>query len=144
MTDQKFTRHIISGIAGAVLITVGILLAIFYTAPQDVMPALPFVLGGMGIVSLVSGISGALSVRMMRKDPSFAKEISDFYDERAILIENKAKAKTDNFTAISLWIVIIFLAVMQVQISIILVFVGVMIMRMLVMLYLTKTYSKQM
>jgi len=144
MKNQKSTRHIIGGIAGAMLITAGILLAVLYTVPQGTMPALPIVLGGMGLVALVSGVGGMISARMMKNDPNFAKQMHDFYDERAVMIENKAKAKTDDFVTILHWALIIFLAVMQVQLLIVLVFVGAMVMRMLVLMYWIKTYSKNM
>jgi len=143
MKDQKLTRHIINCIVGTILVITGILLAILYTVPQDAMVALPFVLGGMGLVALVGGIGGVLSVRIMNKDPNFAKQVKDFYDERAIVIEDKAKAKTSDFTTVLLWVLIIFLAMMQVQLLVVLVFVGAMVLRMLVLHSLIKIYSKK-
>jgi len=144
MRNQKYSTEALKCAIGVVLIIAAILLAILYTLPYGAMQALPFVLGGMGIVAFIGGIAGALSVRLMKKDPNFAKEVTDFFDERAIAIENKAKAKAGDFTAFLLWALIIFLAVMQVELLIIIVFVGVMLVRMFVLHYFIRRYTKQM
>jgi len=144
MNFQKFTSHIIKCIVGAVLIATGILFSIFYTVPLGAMTALHIILCGLGLIALIGGLCGVISARMAKNDPKFANQINNFYDERAILIENKAKAATDSFTATLLLILIIFLAVMQVQPLIILVFVGGAVLRMLVLLYLLRKYLREM
>ena len=144
MKDQKSTKYIIGCVLGATLVITGILLAIFFAIPQGVMQALPFVLIGLGLGAFGGGLGGVLSVRMIKKDPKFAKQLNDFYDERAIMLETKAKAKTNDFTATMLCALIIFLAVMQVQLLVILVFIGAMLVRMFVLHYLMKKYLKEM
>jgi len=144
MKNNKLTTHLAKCIIGTVLIAAGIMLAVFYTVPHGNMQALPFVLGGMGLVAFVGGLSGALTARIMRKDPDLAKQLKDFYDERAIMLENKAKAKTSDFTTVLLWALLIFFAVMQVQALVIWVFLGAMLVRMFLELYLVNIYYKRM
>ena len=144
MKEQKFTTHIISCIIGTVLVFSGILLAVFYTVPQGIMQTLPFALGGIGLLSLVSGFVGVINVRNMKKDTNLAKQLNDFLDERAISIENKAKAKTHDFTNFVFLALIIFLSVMQVHLAVILVFVGVLFIRIFVVFYLLSKYNKDM
>jgi len=145
MKYQKSTGYTIACISGVILIIAGILLAIFYTVPYGVMPALPFALGGVGLGAFGGGLSGVISVCIMKKDPGLAKQVEiEENDERNITIENKAKAKTDTLISMLLWALIIFLAVMQVQLFIILVFVGVAFLRMFVLFYLLNRYRKEM
>jgi len=145
MNEQKIYRYIITCVFGAVLIIAGIMLAIFYTAPQGEMQALPFVLVGVGFGISGGGLSFVLSARIMKKDPKIAKQIQvEENDERNITIEHKARAKTDAFVSMLLWALIIFLAVMQVQLAVILVFLGAAFLRMIVLFYWLNKYRKEM
>jgi len=138
----KLSISIIKSIIGAALLTAGILCAIFLG--QGVMPALPFVLGSMGLFGLLDGLNHVFISCLMKKSPDMKKELHDFYDERAVAIENKAKAKVGDLTSMFLWASIIFLAIMQVQLLIIWVFVGAVIVRAAVMAFLVKRYDKEM
>jgi len=145
MKDQKIFRYIISCVIGVVLITTGIILAVFYTGQQGNMQALPFVLAGVGFGIFGGGLSFVLSARIMKKDPKIAKQIQvEENDERNITIEHKARAKTDAFVSMLLWALIIFLAVMQVHLSVILVFLGAAFLRMFVLFYWINKYHKEM
>jgi len=141
--EQQYIKHIIYSIAGVVLVISGILLAVFYTVPQSAMQTLPFVLGGYGILSLISGISGILAVSGMNKDENFAKQVKDFQDERADLIDLKTKAKVNEFTNWLFLALIVFMSVMQVHLAVFLVFVGAFFLRMFVSLYLVNKYNKE-
>jgi len=142
--EQKYTKHIIFSIVGVILIIAGILFAVFYSMPQSDMQTLPFVLGGYGILSLISGISGILTVSGMNKDDNFVKQIKDFQDERADLIGYKIKAMTNEFTNWLFLALIVFLSVMQVNLVVFLVFIGAYFIRIFVMFYLTRKYHKEM
>jgi len=141
--EQKYIKHITVGIVGAVLIIAGILFAVFYTVPQNNMQALPFVLGGIGLIYFVGGFCNMITVHSMKKDENLAKQMNDFMDERADLVEYKAKAKTDDFTSWIFTALLIFLAVMQVHLAVLLVFVGVFFIRMFLILYLVRKYDKE-
>jgi len=137
--------HIIKCIIGSLMVITGILLAIFYTVPQEAMQALPFTLVGIGVIALIGGVSGIITVRMMKKDSGMAKEVKNFEnDERNIMIEKKAIATTDKFITYLLFAFLVFLTVMEVQLLIILVFAGIILLRMVVMIYLLSRYQKSM
>jgi len=145
MKSEKSTGYIIACVIGAALTMTGILLAVFYTVPQGVMQALPFVLMGIGLGAFGGGLGGALSIRILKKDTKMAKQYqNEVNDERNIAIENKAKAKTDTFTSMLLWALIIVLAAMQVQLSVILIFIGAAFLRIFVLFYLLRKYHKEM
>jgi len=144
MKDQKYTKHIISCTIGAVLIIAGILLAVFYTVPQEVMQTLPYTLGGIGLLQFVVALNAVNLIRITKKDQSLAKQINDFNDERAASIENKARAATNDFTTFLFLALIIFLSVMQVHLAVLLVFVGAFFIRLFVLIYLVRKYNKEM
>jgi len=109
------------------------------------MQALPFTLVGIGLGVFGGGLGGALSVRIMKKDPNMAKQIQiEENDERTITIDRKAKAGTYGFTSMLLAALIILLAVMQVQPLIIFVFIGAFFLRILMFIYLFNKYQKEM
>ena len=137
-------KNIIFSVSGAVLIVAGLVLAIYYTVPQGVMPALPYVLGGYGIFALFAGINGMLVERMKKKDSNLAKEINDYNDERSASIELKTKAAINDFTTVLFLAFIVFLAVMQVHLAVLLAFVGAFFVRMFVSFYLVHKYNKEM
>ena len=144
MNNQKTMKNIILSVIGVMLIVAGIMLAVYYTAPQGVMPALPYVLGGYGIFALIAGLNGILVERMKKKDNKLAKEISDFCDERSVSIDLKARAATHDFTSFLFLAFIVFLAVVQVNLTVLLVFVGALLIRIFASLYLVHKYNKEM
>jgi len=144
MNNHKTTKNIVFCVIGAVLLIAGILLAAFYTVPQGVMPALPFVLGGYGLLALFSGLSNMSLGRMRKKDSSFAKQINNYDDERSAFIDQKAKAATHDFTTIIFLAFIAFLAVMQVHLAVLFAFVGAFFIRIFVLFYHIRKYDKEM
>ena len=144
MRNLKPTYSIIYSLVGAAMIALAIVLAIFYTVPQEVMPALPIVVGAIGLVQLFTGINSAVVIRMKGKNAKLEKELSDFEDERAAAIDLKSKAKTNNFTNFLLPALLLFLAAMDVQLIIILGFVGAMLLRIIVSIYYAHKYNKEM
>jgi len=136
--------HAIKFIVGIVLITAGILLAIFYTVPQQAMQALPFTLIAIGFIGFVGGVCGFLTVHGTKKDPNMAKQIEIHEnDERNIMIENKANLATDAIISPLLFAFLIFLAVMDVQLLVIYVFAGIVLFRWFLAIYLLQRYNKK-
>jgi hypothetical protein len=144
MSNPKATHNIIYCIVGIVLITAAIVLAISYTVPQGVMLALPFVMGGIGLIQLFAGVNGAVLRRALNKDAKFAKQVSDYDDERSSEINLKTKAKANELTTILLWALLLFLAVMDVQLVVLLVFLGAILLRIFVTFYYVRKYNKEM
>ena len=144
MNTQKSTKHIIFSVIGIVMIISGILLAVFYTIPQGLMQTLPFVLGSIGFLTFVSGLANSFTARNAKKDKSFAKQLNDLNDERAVSIEDKAKARTHDFTSFLFLAFLVFLSVMQVHLAVLLVFASAFFMRIFVMFYLLHKYNKEM
>jgi len=137
--------HIIKCILGSLMVITGILLAIFYTVPQEVMEAFPPILIGSGIVFLIGGVSGIITARMMKKDSGMAKQVEIHEnDERNILIGHKARTKTDDFITPLYLAFLIFLAVMEVQLLVILVFASILLLRTVLLIYLMRRYQKKM
>ena len=145
MKFEKFSRYtVINCVSGTALTIAGILLAVFFTIPQGITPVLPFVLAGIGLLYFIGGLSGVITIRLMKKDADLLKQIKiTDNDERNIAIDNKAKANTHDFTSLLISALIIFLAAMQVQILVILVFVGATFLRTLVFFFLMRKYRKE-
>jgi len=141
---RKQSTNIVASVFGAILIAVGVLFAVFYTMPQEVMVAVPFVLGGIGFLSLFSGINGAIVNRMKKNDPKFEKDINDFNDERSEYLGLKAQAKSNEFSDKLYLALILFLAVMEVQLAVLLVFVTAFFLRMFVSLYYARKLNNEM
>jgi len=136
--------HAIKFIVGVVLITAGILLAIFYTVPQEAMQALPFTLIAIGFIGFVGGVCGFLTVRGTKIDQNMAKQIKVHEnDERNIMIEKKATSTTDAIISPLLFAFLIFLAVMDVQLLVICVFAGIILLRWFLAVYLLQRYNKK-
>jgi len=144
MRNLKPTYSIIYSLVGTAMIALAIVLAIFYTIPQEVMPALPVVMGAIGLLQVFTGINSAVIIRMKNKNAKLEKELSGFEDERADVIELKSKAKTNNFTNYLLLALLLFLAAMDVQLIIILGFVGAMLLRIIVLFYYMRKFNKEM
>ena len=101
-------------------------------------------MGAVGLLQMVTGLNGAILRRMLDKDAKFAKDVSDFDDERNAAIDLKSKAKTNEFTNIILLSLLLFLAVMDVQLVVLLVFVGAIFLRVFVSLYYVRKHNKEM
>jgi len=138
LKTKTYSKNITLSIVGAIMVLASILLAIFYTVPQSVIQAVPFTLGGIGLISFIAGINGLNIARMTKNDDKFAKQVNDFNDERAAAIDVKSKASTNEFTNILFHALIVFLAVMQVQLAVLLVFVGSFFVRIFVSFYFVK------
>ncbi|MCL2574446.1 MAG: hypothetical protein FWE34_07845 [Defluviitaleaceae bacterium] len=145
MREGKIKNNIIICVIGVVLVIVGILIAIFYTIPEETMQALPFALGGIGLGVFGGGLGGWISNHLMNKDPKLADEMQLYdSDERNVSISLKAKAKTDTFTSMLLYALVIFLTVMQVQAAVVLVFLGAIALRIIVLFFFLNKYHKEM
>jgi hypothetical protein len=145
MNNKKSTGYIITAIIGCILAALGVGLAILYTEPEGIMRGLPFALIGVGLGAFGGGLGGALSNRILRKNPSLAKQKEiEVNDERNITIANRAKAKVFDFTSLLFAALLIFLAVMQVQSIIVIIFAVLYVLRFILFIYLLNKYHKEM
>jgi hypothetical protein len=129
---EKFKWYYLGFVTGLVLLGVGIPMAVF----TDIA-VLPFVLLGLGAGMFTGALGGVITMRMMKKDAAFARQIeTEMTDERNVTIQLKAKAGTHDFISVLLWAVVIFLAAMGVELWIVLLVVSLGIVRMAMLFYL--------
>lgn len=117
-------KHILIVLSGVVLLVTGLVLVKLEPAPLAGMPALPYLLTGLGSGLFGLGVGELVSRKLQQIDPHGAKKMAwEAKDERNIFIRNQSMAKAYTTMIYIFGALIMAVALMNAEPSVILLLV---------------------
>lgn len=145
MKGNNVGKYVALAVYGLIILIAGILLLIFKQNAQGLMLTLPYVCIGIGAGVLGGNLGTAIKNHHIKKDPTLAKQIEiEEKDERNIVINSRAKAKSYDLMLMVFSALILAFALMQVDLYVVLTLVAAYLFIVFSMVFYIHQYNKEM
>ncbi|HBN83561.1 MAG TPA: hypothetical protein DDZ89_06915 [Clostridiales bacterium] len=145
MKNNSVGKHVVLVVFGLILLISGLLLLIFLPDAHGVMLTLPYICIGIGAGIFGGNLGTAIKNHHIKKDPTLAKQIEiEEKDERNIVINSRAKAKSYDLMLMVFSALILTFAFMQVDLYVVLTLVAAYLFIVFSMVFYIYKYNKEM